>query len=123
MPSVDRAAEATGGEVMALSRAGVSVRLVGVAEATDDPSLPFLLQRADGDISPESREADHRVHPTGIVRMKVASPNSNAWAHRLPVGDTELNVAAGAAALLTVDIALADGTLARLTSQTPCGEA
>ncbi|MEI6373129.1 MAG: VOC family protein [Actinomycetes bacterium] len=122
VPSVERAAEATGGEVMALSRAGVSVRLTGIAEATVNPSLPFMLQRAEGQVSPESRNADHRVQPTGVARLIASSPTSNLWAEHLPLGATEFDVTTGDAALLSVEIAFADGTLTRLTAQSPTGE-
>ena len=121
--SIESAAAATAGDVMTLSRAGVRVRLTGVAQATADPSLPFLLQRAEADASPGSRDADHRAKPKGVVRMVASSPTLNRWAELLPAGDTEFEVSTGAAALLAVDIALADGSLARLTSQSPTGEA
>ena len=96
--SVERVADRLGLPITAVSRQGMTARLVGVAEALPNPVLPFFIERDEGIADPGAGgEAG------GITWLEVAG-DRDALARRLGSGQLPVTVVVGSVGVVAIGI-------------------
>lgn len=96
--SVERVADRLGLPITAVSRQGMTARLVGVAEALPNPVLPFFIERDEGIADPGAGgEAG------GITWLEVAG-DRDALARRLGSGQLPVTVVVGPVGVVAIGI-------------------
>ena len=96
--SVERVADRLGLPITAVSRQGMTARLVGVAEALPNPVLPFFIERDEGIADPGAGgEAG------GITWLEVAG-DRDALARRLGGGQLPVTVVVGSVGVVAIGI-------------------